>query len=172
FGGALLPDALFNLDKLRITRANHPFRIDITVHINRDPAAVHEREIRVPDQPDMVRPESLDKKLLRVPSKTEHFAVTRPELLLVDGRRLICALHVGLVRCARTCPRSRFFCGGFFLVYRRGLSATLNVRLSTYVCARFWFGLLPGTRLLPFRWRSRLRLTRLPLRLLWLRCLA
>src|SRR6266478_7541759 len=83
FSGALLyraKDALINFDKVRIARANHTFRVDKAVHVNRDPAAVHEDEVEVPDQPEMVRPKSLDEELLRMPPKTEHFTVTGPEL--------------------------------------------------------------------------------------------
>ena len=165
--------ALFNFNKLRIARANHPLRIYKAVNVNRDPAAIHEREVRVADQPEMVRPESLDEEFLRMPSKTEHFAVTRLELLHVYLRglihvRLIRASHVRFVR-ARTRPRC-------ILLYL--LRATFNVRLrlSAYVRARFRFCLrfallLRGTHLLPFRRRSRRRFLRLPLRLLWLRLL-
>src|SRR5207253_177052 len=173
--GALLcraEAALLNFNKLRIACADHSFRVYKAVHVNRDPATVHEREVRVPDQPEMVRPETLDEELLRMPPKTEHFAVTRLELLHVHPRglvyvRLIRAPHVRLAR-ARTCAR-------LIPVYVR--SAALNVRLSTYVGARFRFCLrfallLRGTHLLPFRRRSSLRFLRLPLRLLWLRCLA
>ena len=74
--------------QVRIARANHTFGVDKPVYVNRDPAAVHEDEVCVPDQPEMIRPESLDEELLRVPPKTEHFTVTRPELLLVHGRFL------------------------------------------------------------------------------------
>src|SRR5437867_200159 len=59
FSGALLchaANSLFDHDKLRIACADHPLRIYEAVHINRDPAAVHEDEVRVPDQPEMVRP--------------------------------------------------------------------------------------------------------------------
>src|SRR6266700_5886161 len=161
--GALLcraEDALVNFNKVRIARADHSLRIDKTIHVNRDPAVVHEHEVRTADQPEMARPESLDEELFRVPAKTEHFAVTRLELLHVHLRRLI---HVRLAR-ARTRAR-------FIPVYV--LSATLNVRLSTDVSARLRFRLrfallLRGTHLLPFRWRSSLRFVRLslPLRLL------
>ena len=165
--------ALLNFNKLRIACADHPLRVYKAVHVNRDPATVHEREVRIPDQPDMIRAESLNEELLRMPPKTEHFAVARLELLHVHPRgliyvRLIRAPHVRLAR-ARTRAR-------FIPVYVR--SATLNVRLSTYVGARFRFclrfaRLLLGTHLLPFRRRSSLRFLRLPLlRLLWLRCLA
>ena len=37
----------------------------------------------------MVLAEPLDEELFRMPAKTEHFAVTRLELFLVHGRRLI-----------------------------------------------------------------------------------
>ena len=87
--GALLcraQAALFNFNKVRIARADHPLRIHEAVHVNRDPAAVHEREVRVADQPEMVLPESLDEELFRMPPKTEHFAMTRPELLHVHLR--------------------------------------------------------------------------------------
>src|SRR5947199_9600143 len=110
FSGALLchaANSLFDHDKLRIACADHPLRIYEAVHINRDPAAVHEHEVRVPDQPEMARPESLDEELLRMPPKTKHFAVMRLELLHVHVRRLI---HVRLTHAsacarARTCPR-------------------------------------------------------------------
>src|SRR5207244_6693116 len=172
FSGALLchaANSLFDYNKLRIACADHSLRIYEAVHVNRDPAAVHEREVCVADQPEMARPESLDEELFRMPPKTEHFAVTRPELLLVHCRRLIRARHVRLTR-ARTRPR-------LSLVYVR--SATLNIRLSTHVCARLRFCLrfsrlllLRGTHLLRFRRRCRLCFLRLPLRLLWLRILA
>src|SRR5207247_8317041 len=42
-------NALLNFNKLRIARADHPLRIHKAVHVNRDPAAVHEHEVRVPD---------------------------------------------------------------------------------------------------------------------------
>src|SRR4029077_3344713 len=163
-------DALFNYNKIRIARADHAFRVDKAVHVNRDPAAIHEHEVRVPDQPEMVRPKSLDEELLRMPPKTEHFAVTRPELFLVHRRRLARRLiYIRLAR-ARTCPR-------FIPVYVRG--ATLNVRLSTHGCARFRFCLrfsrlllLCGAHFLCFRRRSSLRVFRLRIGLLWLRVLA
>src|SRR2546429_1456734 len=170
--GALLcraEDALVNFNKVRIACADHPLRKHEAVHVNRDAAAIHEHEVRVADQPEMVRPESLNEELFRMPPKTEHFAVTRLELLHVHPRLIRVHVRLGLAR-ARTCP-------SFIPVYV--LSATLNVRLSTYVCARFRFclrfvRLLRGAHLLPFRRRCRLRLFRLPLplRLLWLRCLA
>jgi hypothetical protein len=175
--GALLccaEAALLNFNKLGIAGADHPFRIYEAVHVNCDPAVVHEHEVRVADQPEVVRPETLDEELFRMPPKTEHFAMTRLELLHVHLRGLIHvrlarrSIYVRLVR-ARTCPR-------LIPVYVR--STTLNVRLSTYVCARFRFCLRfalllrgSGTHLLPFRRRCRLRflLLRLPLRRLWLR---
>src|SRR5437764_15169550 len=123
--------ALLNFNKLRIARADYALRIYEAVHVNCDPAAVHECEVCVPDQSDMVSPESLNEELLRMPPKTEHFAMTRLELLHAYPR-LIRATQVRLAR-ARTCP-------GFILVYVR--SATLNVRLSRHVCARLRFCLL------------------------------
>src|SRR5206468_5064177 len=119
-------NALINYNKLRIALADHPFRVYESVHVNRDPAAVHEHEVRVLDQPEMARPVSLDEELFRMPPKTEHFGMTRPELLLVHCRRLIRLARVRLAR-ARTRPR-------FSSVYV--LTATLNVRLSTGLCAR------------------------------------
>ena len=105
----------------------------------------------------MIRTISLNEKLLRMPSKIEHFTVTRFELLFVHSRCL-----------ARARPRS-----SFTLVHV--LSATLSIRLSTHVCVRRSFGsgrLLRGTRPLPFRGGRRLRFGRLALRLLRLRRLA
>src|SRR5207248_11786545 len=114
---------LLNFNKVRIACADYALRIYKAVYVNRDPAAVHEHEVRVPDQPEMARSVSLDEELFRMPPKTEHFAVTRPELLLVHGRCLTCAPHVRLTRArARTHPR-------LILVYLR--SATFNVCLST-----------------------------------------
>ena len=174
-------EALLNFDKLRIAGADHPLRIYKAVHVNRDPTAVHEYEVRISDQPEMTRPVSLDEELFRMPPKTEHFAVTRLELLHVHPRglihvRLIRAPHVSLVR-ARTCPRLIPVYPRLFPVYVR--SATLNVRLSTHICARLrlrlWLGrLLRWAHLLCFRRRSSLRFLRLSLRrsLLLLRCLA
>src|SRR5262245_32778744 len=165
-------NALLNFNKLRIAGADHSLCVDKAIHVNRGPAAVHEHEVRVPDQPEMGRTVSLDEELFRVPSKTEHFGVTRPELFLVHCCRLIRASHVSLARASaragvRTCAR-------FISVYL--LSATLNVRLARHLCAglRFCLGfgrllLLRGTHLLPFRRRSSLRFLRLLLRLLWLR---
>ncbi len=121
--------ALINFNKIRIANADHPLRIYKAVHVNCDPAAIHEHEVRVADQPEMARPESLDEELFRMPSKTEHFVMTRPEFLLVHCRRLIRACYVRLAR-ARTRTR-------FILVYVR--SATFNFCLSAYVCARFRF---------------------------------
>jgi hypothetical protein len=92
--------ALINLNKVRIARADHPLRIHEAVHVNRDPAVVDKREVRVADQPEMVLPESLDEELFRMPLKTEHFAMTRPELLHVH-LRLIRVPRVRFVR-ART----------------------------------------------------------------------
>src|SRR5205814_6004991 len=155
--GALLcraKDALINYNKVRIARANHPFCVDKAVHVNRDPASIHEDEVGAPDQPEMVRPESLDEELLRMPPKIEYFTVTGSELLLVHSRFL-----------ARTRTRS-----SFTPVH------VLSIGLSTYVCVRLRFclrfiRLLRGAHVLPLRRRGRLRLVRLPLRLLRLRCL-
>src|ERR671931_603307 len=154
--GALLwyaANALFDCNKIRFPRADHALCIYKAVHVNRDPAAVHEHEVGVPDQPNMVRAESLDEELLRMPSKTEHFTVPRPELLLVYCRRLICSSHVRLAH-ARTRP-------GVSPVYVR--RPTFAGRLSTYVRARLRFCLRLGlllrrAHLFTFRRRSRLRL--------------
>ena len=81
-----------NFNKVRFARADHALRVCKTVHVNRDPAAVHEHEVRIPDQPEMARTVSLDEELFRMPSKTEHLAMTRSELFLVHRRRLICVL--------------------------------------------------------------------------------
>ena len=151
-------DALINYNKVRVARADHALRVCKPVHVNRDPAAIHEDEVRVPDQSEMVRPVSLDEELFRMPPKTEHLAMTRSELFLVHRRRLI-RVHV---RLARARMRTRLI-----PVYVR--SATLNVCLSTYVrpglrfCLRFAL-LLSGMHLLPFCRRSSLRFFRLPLR--------
>ena len=177
--GALLfqaDDALINFYKVRIARADHAFRVYKTVHVNCHTAAVHEHEVRVADQAEMVRPKALDKELFWMPPKTKHFAMTRPEFLLANGRRLIRASHVRLVRTfdvglvrartyvslarGRACPR-------LILLYLRG--AALDVCACLRFCLRFGL-LLLGTHLLPFRRRCGLRFVRLPLRrLLWLR---
>src|SRR5205814_354448 len=102
---------LIDYNKLRLPRANDALTICEAVHIHRHPAAVHEYEVRVPDQPEMGCPESLDEELFRVPPETEHFAMTRPKLLLVHCRRL-----------ARARTRTSF--------------SAVYVRLTTYVCAR------------------------------------
>ena len=68
--GALLccaEDALVNLNKVRIARADHPLGKHEAVHVNRDPAPVHEDEVRVADQSEMVRSKSLDEELFRMP---------------------------------------------------------------------------------------------------------
>src|SRR5438445_12797179 len=182
--GALLrrtEAALLDFNKFRIAGADYPLRIYKAVHVNCHPAAVHEHEVRVPDQPEMVRAEPLDEELFRMPPKTEHFAVTRPELLLVHRRRLTRAPHVGLARvglarapaCARARTRPR-------LIRVHVLSTTLNVRLSTDGRARLRFCLrfarlrLLRAHLLPFHRRGSLRVLRLllRLRLLRVRCLA
>jgi hypothetical protein len=95
-------DALLNYNKVRVARADHALRVRKTIDVNRDPTAVDEYEVRVPDQSEMVRSVSLDEELFRMPSKTEHFSVTRSEPFLVY-RRLIC-VHV---RLARTPTRTR-----------------------------------------------------------------
>src|SRR6266700_4113528 len=133
FRGALLSyadDALLHFYKLGLAGADHPLCIDKTVHVNGDPATVHEREVRVPDQPDMVCPVALNEKLFRMPPETENLAMTRHEFIFVHRRRLIRARHVCLAR-ARTHTTL------FRSVYLLG--ATANVRLSTYLCARFRF---------------------------------
>src|SRR6266478_4075590 len=117
----LCGDALLHFNEVRFARADHPLRIDKTVHVNGDSAAVHEREVRVPDQPDMSCSVALNEKLFRMPPETEHLAVTRHEFILVYRRRLIRARHVCLAR-ARTHTR-------FSPVYV--LSMAPNVRLST-----------------------------------------
>ncbi len=176
--GALLcreDDALINFNKFRIARADDALRIYKAVHVNRDPATIHEREVRVANQPEMSFPEPLDEEFLGMSPKIEHFCVTRLEFLLVHGRRLTCAPHVRLtrvhVRLARASTRARTH-SRLCLVYLRG--ATFNACLSAYVCARLRFCLrigllLSGAHLLPFRWRSSLRFFRLLLRLLWFR---
>jgi hypothetical protein len=97
FSGALLcvaqKNALFNnFNKVRFARADHSLRVCKTIHVNRDPTAVHEYEVRIPHQPEMARTVSLDEELFRMPSKTEHLTMTRHELFLVHRRRLICVL--------------------------------------------------------------------------------
>ena len=52
FHGALLSyadNALLHFYKLGLAGADHPLCIDKTVHVNGDPATVHEREVGVPD---------------------------------------------------------------------------------------------------------------------------
>jgi hypothetical protein len=166
FSEALLCDAqmiaLINYNKVRVARANHALGVCKPVNVNRDPAAVHEDEVAVSDQPEMVRPVSLDEELFRMPPKTEHFAMTRSELILVHRRRLI-RVHIRLAR-ARTRAR-------LIPVYVR--SATFDVCLSTYVRTSFRLYLrlallLRGAHLLPLHRRSSLGVLRLLLRLLWL----
>ena len=90
-------DALVNnFNKLRIARADHPLRVRKAVHVNRDPTAVHEYEVRIIDQPEMTRAISLNEELFRMPAETEHFTMTRSELFLVYRRRLICVPDVRL----------------------------------------------------------------------------
>jgi len=74
--------ALINYNKVRLARADHALRVRKAVHVNRDPAAVHKDEVRIPDQPEMVRPVPLDEELFLMPPKTEHFTMTRSELFL------------------------------------------------------------------------------------------
>src|ERR1043166_8266347 len=162
--GALLfraDDALVNLNILRIARADYPLRIGKAVHIDRDPAVIHEYEVRIPNQMEMVRPESLDEELFRMSSKAEHFTVTRPKLLYVY-------LGLGRARAHSTLM--------FTPVYV--LSATLNPRLSADLCALLRFFLTVG-RLMHFgffrrRWCLRflslcLSCLALRRRLFWLR---
>src|SRR6266436_4354549 len=152
FSGALFccaTNALINnFNKVRLTRADHALGVRKAVHVNCDPASVNEYKVRISDQPEMGRPISLNEELFRVPSKTEHFGVTRHELVLVHSRRrrLVRARRVSLAR-ARTHP-------GSSLVYVP--TATLNIRLSTRICARLrlrlWLGrllLLRGAHFLP-----------------------
>jgi predicted HTH transcriptional regulator len=58
--------ALINYNIVRIALANHPFRVYKAVHVNRDPAVIHEHEVRAADQPEMARPKSLDEELFRL----------------------------------------------------------------------------------------------------------
>lgn len=90
-----------NFNKVRLARADHVLGVRKAVHVNCDPTSVYEHEVRIPDQSEMARPISLNEELFRVPSKTEHFGVTRSELVLVHSRRLVRARHVSLAR-ART----------------------------------------------------------------------
>ena len=54
-------DALVNnFNKVRIAGADHPLRVRKAIHINRNPAAVQKDEVRISDQPEMVRPVALD----------------------------------------------------------------------------------------------------------------
>ena len=86
-----------NFNKVRLAGANYPLRVGKAVYVNRDPAAVHEHEVEISDQSEMVRPVPLDEELFRMPPKAEHFAVTRSELFLVNRRRgLICGSYVCL----------------------------------------------------------------------------
>src|SRR5262249_7399998 len=100
-----LQTALFDYNKLWFACADHPLRVGKPVHVNGDPAAVHEHEVRVPDQAEMTLAVSLDEEFLRMPPKTEHFAVTRPELLLVHSRLLI---HVRLALASGRGSPARF----------------------------------------------------------------
>src|SRR5438046_10452055 len=67
FSGALLcraEDALVSFNKVRIACADHPLRKHEAVHVNRDPAAIHEHEVRDADHPETDRPESSKESLL------------------------------------------------------------------------------------------------------------
>src|SRR6476620_4010106 len=115
----------------------------------------------------MARTVSLDEELFRMPSKTEHLAMTRSELFLVHCRRLICVRHV---RFARARTRT-----SFSPVHFR--SVALHLCLSAYVCSRLRFCfrfvlLLRGAHFFRFRRGSSLRFLGLLLRLLRLRLLA
>ena len=157
-----------NFNKVRLAGANYLLRVGKAVHVNRDPAAVHKHEVRISDQPKVVRSVPLDKELFRMSPKAEHLTVARSEFFLVNRRRgLICGSYVGLTRG-----------GASRLVPVCLLSATFNVRLSANVCAGLRFCLrlgllLPGAHLFPLRGSSSLGILCLPLRLLWLlACLA
>src|SRR3954454_24889856 len=94
----------------------------------------------------MARTVALDKELFGMSPKTEHFTMTRSELVLVDGRSLASArMHTSLRA-----------------VY---MSAILNVCLSTCVCRtlRSRLRAVSSTHVLPFGWHSRLGFFRLPL---------
>jgi len=55
-------NALVDYNKGRIARADHPLGKYKALHVNRDPAAIHEHEVRIPDQAEMLCPESLDEE--------------------------------------------------------------------------------------------------------------
>src|ERR1041385_1378323 len=129
-------NSLIDCDKVRIALADHALRIDKSVHVNRHPATVHEHEVRVPDQPEMVLSISLDEEVFRMPPKAEHIAVTRSELLLVHGRRLTGAPNVrrtrgsdvGLARAGARAGSGAHT--SFMSVHVRAV--TLHVRLTTH----------------------------------------
>lgn len=76
-----------NFDEVRIARAYHALRVCKPVHVNGDPTAVQEYEVRISDHTEVVRTISLDEEFFRVPSKTEHVTVARSELIFVYRRR-------------------------------------------------------------------------------------
>src|SRR5690242_11279833 len=95
----------------------------------------------------MARTVTLDVELFRMPPKTEHFTMTRPELVFVDSSSLAGArMHTSLS-----------------FVH---MSAAFNIRVSTRVCRSLRSGLrvLAITHVLPCRWHSSLGLFRLSLR--------
>src|SRR5207244_3561884 len=112
-----------------------------------------ENEVRLPDQAKMGRSESLDEELFGMAPKTEHFAVTRLELLHVY-------LHVRLI-----CARTRF---SFPVRVLNTILVALNVRLSAHLCGGLSFCLrfallLCGAFLFSFGRRCRLGFCGLPL---------
>src|SRR5213080_4408872 len=90
FSGALFCCAttalINNFDKVRLARADHALGVRKAVHVNCDPASVHEYKVRISDQPEMARAVSLNEELFRMPPKTEHLGMTRSELFLVHRR--------------------------------------------------------------------------------------
>jgi len=132
--------ALFHYDILGIARADHSLGVNEAVHIDCDPAIIHEDEVRVADQSDMTRSKSLHEEVLWMSSKAEHFSVTRPELLFIHNRRgLIRVPYVRVVSTPDAClvrsPHVRLARGGPFsgriLFYL--LRTTLYVRLSANI---------------------------------------
>ena len=124
----MLRKQLLDFNKVRIADADHSLRVCKTIHVNGNPTTVQEYEVRISDQPEMIRAISLDEELLRMPSKTEHFTVTRSEFFLIHRHSMI-RVHVRLTG-ARTRTR-------LLLVYVR---ATLNVRVCLFTYVR------PGLR--------------------------
>ena len=148
---------LIDHNKLRLTLANDALRVCEAIHVNRDPATIHEHEVGVTDQPEMSLAKFLDEKRFRMSPETEHFGVTRPELLLVHGRRMARA-------------RMLFSTGPVYI------RAAFDFRLFMHACAGIRIDLrlvllLHGVGLLPFRRRSCLRFVGLSLLLLRLRLL-